>query len=173
MNKWSNSLRDYLYSDCIRYVMLTVKAYGTPVPKGSFKAFVRGRFANLVPQNQKGLTKYSKQLREATEIAMKESGWTLDKKGKLVWAIYCQFCFHTNDIKKLNVYYKETSPDLDKLLRAVLDALTYEEKKAKTGVVWINDARVVNIHGIKTYTGEEDHTWMYIVEAKHASALDD
>lgn len=50
--------------------------------------------------------------------------------------------------------YVSRRPDLDKLVRAVLDALT--------GVVWLDDAQVAHVIASKTYVDEGDGPHAYI-----------
>ena len=57
-----------------------------------------------------------------------------------VWAT-----FYLRPPKRLTCFFPRTKPDGDKLMRAVGDALT--------GVVWTDDARVVDGHARKRYAG--------------------
>jgi crossover junction endodeoxyribonuclease RusA len=52
-----------------------------------------------------------------------------------------------------------TRPDVDKLARAILDALT--------GIVWVDDAQVVALHVAKRYTrtGEQPHAAIIVSPA--------
>lgn len=122
--------------------MLDFFAGGTPVPQGSKNAYVRGGRAVLVDANPR-LKAWRAQVRAAAEAAIAEGGWeTLDEPCRA----YLGFTMPRPKRPRWGV--PAVKPDLDKLARAVFDALT-------DAGVWKDDSRVVSIEATKRYEDEE------------------
>ena len=117
-------------------------AYGTPRPKGSAKAFViKGTNRAVVTSDTKGLKGWESIVRQAAQDEMKGN--------LLVGPVRVVTHFYLPRPKRLTG--KETPPhisrpDLDKLVRGVLDPLT--------GVVWSDDAQVTRLVAEKRYAGD-------------------
>jgi crossover junction endodeoxyribonuclease RusA len=60
--------------------------------------------------------------------------------------VHCYFCFVRPKTLNKSITQKTTRPDVDKLLRAVLDALT--------GIVYVDDSQVTAILGTKEFGPE-------------------
>lgn len=122
--------------------MLDFFAEGTPVPQGSKNAYVRGGRAVLVDANAR-LKPWRAVVREAAEAAISEAGWeTLDEPCR----VYLGFTMPRPQRPRWDV--PAVKPDLDKLARAVFDALT-------DACVWRDDSRVVDMKATKRYEGED------------------
>jgi Holliday junction resolvase RusA-like endonuclease len=129
----------------------------TPAPKGSFNTTListpGGKRIALYPQNSAELMKYTKALKEKFREVM--SKYNLKIIENTVHVI-CKFRFEIKkykqrEINKRENKYHDTTPDLDKLLRAVLDALTNE--------VIVDDRKVSMITAEKKYA---DKSGVYI-----------
>jgi Holliday junction resolvase RusA-like endonuclease len=109
---------------------------GIPIPQGSARAFVVGGRAVITGANKK--TKPWRGEIAAAAIDLRPEGFT-DGAVSIALDFYMPRPLHL--AKKYN---RPTSkPDLDKLIRAVLDALT--------GVLWVDDSQVVEIVARKYY----------------------
>lgn len=122
--------------------MLDFFAGGTPVPQGSKNAYVRGGRAVLVDANPR-LKAWRAQVRAAAEAAISEDGWeTLDEPCR----VHLGFTMPAPKRPRWDV--PAVKPDLDKLTRAVFDALT-------DAGVWKDDSRVVSMEVTKKYEDED------------------
>lgn len=122
--------------------MLDFFAEGTPVPQGSKNAYVRGGRAVLVDANT-CLKPWRATVRDAAEAAIAEVGWeTLDEPCR----VYLAFTMPSPQRPRWDV--PAVKPDLDKLTRAVFDALT-------DAGVWRDDSRVVEMRVTKRYEDSE------------------
>lgn len=112
------------------------------MPQGSKNAYVRGGRAVLVDANPR-LKAWRAQVRAAAEAAVEDAGWeTLDEP--------CQvhLGFTMPRPKRPRWGVPAVKPDLDKLTRAVFDALT-------DAGVWKDDSRVVSMEVTKRYEDDE------------------
>jgi Holliday junction resolvase RusA-like endonuclease len=107
---------------------------GLPIAQGSKNAFRRGNRIVLV-ESAKGL----KSWRETIAHVAKQT-----HKVPTTDAVTISLLFLMPAPKKMVRRYPTTKPDLDKLTRAVLDALT--------GVIYADDSQVVQIEAQKGYT---------------------
>ncbi len=110
---------------------------GTPVPQGSVNNY-RGRIVGVTPK----LRDWRLKIRTATMA--KHKGEPLD--GPIAVSLVFQLAPPQRPRWKLPA----VKPDLDKLIRAVLDSLS--TTKQLRGVI-TDDARVVHITAAKTYHG--------------------
>ncbi len=112
---------------------------GTPITKGSFNFFRKGNRVIVRPADKR-LDGWEENIRIAATEAVagappSERGWTVRLKF---------FLRRPKTVKRID---PTTKPDLDKLVRAVLDPLT--------GVVYNDDCQVVDIHARKYYVDDE------------------
>ena len=118
---------------------LTVEVLGVPVPQGSLKALGRGR---LTHSNGEQLRPWRESvtwhLRQAAAVAGVVEPWD----GPV--GVLATFTLPRPPSAPRRRWAPDRKPDLDKLLRAVLDALT------ASGVV-VDDARVVQANARKEY----------------------
>jgi crossover junction endodeoxyribonuclease RusA len=123
---------------------LTIWIPGTPAPQGSLKAVRRGSHARLVSDNKRTMP-----WRETIRTVLRASGHGHEL---LDCPVYVSLAFY---FERLKSHYGKrglspsapfaptTKPDLDKLVRAVGDALT--------GVVLWDDSRIVDVRARKHY----------------------
>lgn len=118
-----------------------VVVWGTPIPQGSMKAFMPrgGRFPVVTADNKK-----TKPWRQAIIDACLEMHFTMTEQ-----PVRLDIQFHLPRPKSLkkSVLRPAKKPDLDKLVRAVCDALT-------AAGVWRDDSQVVALSAIKRFAGE-------------------
>ncbi|QCB97132.1 RusA family crossover junction endodeoxyribonuclease [Arthrobacter sp. PAMC25564] len=110
---------------------------GMPVPQGSVNAY-RGRIVAVTPK----LREWRLKIRAGTMA--RHTGPPLDGP------ITVHLVFHITPPKRPRWPLPAVKPDLDKLIRAVLDSLSTTRHLA--GVI-TDDARVVSITAQKTYHG--------------------
>lgn len=119
---------------------LTFTVFGTPAPQGSMKAFMPkgGRFPVVTADNAK--TKPWRQEVAGTALAAtSHQGWQLRQQG----AINLTAAFYFERPKSVTTPIKTTKPDIDKLVRAILDSLT--------GIVFKDDSQVTYINAFKGF----------------------
>lgn len=126
--------------------MINFRANGNPYPQGSKSAFVRGGRAVIVEGTGKGIQKHkvwrSIVKQAADEAAESLSGLPLD------CPVHVELTFFMSRPKSVKRLLPTVKPDLDKLVRSVLDAIT--------GNVLSDDSRVVTLTAKKFYADEEE-----------------
>lgn len=130
---------------------------GIPVAKGSHNTFIRGRkdsptcqlcgkprqqYVQVVDESGQRLEDWMMAIRVAAHEAQ-GPGWDL-WAGAVSVSVKFYFARLKSHPKKNPPVWKLSKPDGDKLMRAVLDALT--------GVTYVDDNRVVALHCRKYYT---------------------
>lgn len=111
-----------------------------PAPKGSTRSFISRKTGRVVTQ---GACRRTKEVEAAIRYAAQRA-WTGAPTDDAV-ALTVTFSTRRPKAAK-NRPYPIVKPDIDKLLRTVLDALT--------GVVYHDDAQVTSVAASKTYTEE-------------------
>jgi crossover junction endodeoxyribonuclease RusA len=125
------------YGSAISFV-----AIGTPVPKGSMKAFMRPGMRFPIVTNDNDKTRpWASAVQNAAIVATKYATEVLFKSGPVSVDVDFYLPRPKSLPNKVTAHCKK--PDVDKLLRAILDALK--------GVIWTDDSQVVDIHGTKHY----------------------
>lgn len=121
--------------------------YGIPVPQGSSRAFNRGGKIVITSDNVN-----LKKWREYCAFVLRKdisAGETIDGPVSVELAFYFERPkSHLNGSGSLRKGYSSShivKPDLDKLVRAILDSGT-------AGLVWHDDAQVVRLTATKQYT---------------------
>ena len=118
---------------------ITFQVFGVPVPKGSMKAFMRPgmRFPVVTHDNLKSKPWADTMRLMAQQHAPVGGPWD--------GAIELHASFYLPRPKSLpkKVLHHIKKPDLDKLLRNLKDALK--------GVIYIDDAQVIDVHPKKFY----------------------
>jgi Holliday junction resolvase RusA-like endonuclease len=123
---------------------------GLPIPQGSKNAYVRGNRAVLVEVNHRKLHKWREAVAAEAAVVC-DPGFPNDGPA----AVYLDFRFprpashygtgaNAGKLKASAPAEKMTTPDIDKLARAVLDALT--------GTFFDDDKRVTMLHCRKTFS---------------------
>lgn len=122
---------------------MLIRVYGTPVPQGSMKAFVRGGRAQITSANNN-----LKPWREAIKSAVDDVFAT---KGQYTYEgpveVKINFWLPKPKSTPKKVIYPAKKPDLDKLIRGVFDALTEAS-------VWKDDSLVVCVYARKLFADE-------------------
>ena len=131
---------------------LTFRAFGTPVTQGSMNAYRRGERVIVTHSRQRELTAWRADVAEAAYVAASLGGWPLNGYAHVGLSIRFLFRRPASHVgRRLAVYpaYRAAmpAPDIDKLTRAVLDALT--------GVLYDDDRRVIVLHARKCWTDGE------------------
>ena len=115
-----------------------------PVPEGSHSAHIIGGRAVVHHNNSNKLMEY----REAVADAYRKSGGNYHHDSP----ISIQMCFifpRPKTVKQKKRPYMTVKPDLDKLIRSTLDALT--------GVAYDDDSQVIDITSSKIYDDYSDY----------------
>lgn len=120
---------------------LTFHVDGIPVPQGSKKAFIVKKRAIIVDDNATSLKPWRAHVRKAAEAALGDRPGFDD-------AVYVLLDFYMPRGKTVRRLRPSTRPDVDKLTRAILDALT------DSGVLK-DDGLVVSLHVEEWYADDE------------------
>lgn len=137
---------------------LQVTADGVPRPQGSKKAFVRGGKAVLVEQSE-GLKEWREHVASSASTHMQYQGLEMIENApvevRLVFAMP-----RTKAMKPTDPLTMIQRPDIDKLERGILDALT--------GVVFKDDSQVCVVHKVKRRCapGESPNVFINVELAK-------
>jgi len=123
-------------------VLISFFVAGNPVPKGSFRAFNNGGRPVITNHNPK--TK-DWELRIAHECQAALGSWPSCYEGAVI--IECDFRLPRPKSLPKKVLHHIKKPDLDKLMRAVLDGIT--------GIAIKDDSQVIWLGGGKRYADEE------------------
>jgi crossover junction endodeoxyribonuclease RusA len=119
--------------------MIRFTVYGKPEPKGSTRSFQHAATGRVVTTaDAKGLKLWAYTVRSA---AQERAGVLLEGPVRLELGF---FLTRPRSVSVRKRPYPTAKPDLDKLTRAVKDALT--------GVLWQDDAQVVLLIAQKVYT---------------------
>jgi crossover junction endodeoxyribonuclease RusA len=117
--------------------------YGEPIPQGSTRAFIpKGWNRPIITAANKRTKPWRQEVSGSAVAAMEKAKLPLMTRGVGV-AVACSFYFVKPKSTKKSVTHKTTKPDLDKLVRAILDALT--------GIVFEDDSQVVSLSLVKEF----------------------
>lgn len=135
--------------------ILTFSAQGTPIPKGSMKHIGNGRMVD-----QTKTKPWMNAIRLAALAAWEEHDDPLNRSWiDVPVSVFIEFYFPRPLAAKNRLYpHKRSVGDIDKLSRAVLDAL--QPTKTQPGVL-ADDSLVVDLSAHKRYT-ESGYTGAYI-----------
>ena len=130
--------------------MIVIRVFGTPAPKGSMKLVEYGKGKRRLPRpimvadNSHELQAWSRAVATCARVAMIGKAMYVDT----ALAVRATFILpRPASVKRL---MPSVRPDLDKLIRSTLDAMT--------GVVFDDDARIVRFQDpTKVYDGWMDH----------------
>jgi Holliday junction resolvase RusA-like endonuclease len=124
---------------------LTITVLGVPVPQGSKKGFARGKGVQIVDDNADVLKPWRKKVRSAAEFVLADRPGI--PKQVPVFAHLTFYMPRPASVKRLRPSVK---PDVDKLTRAIFDALTDAD-------VWADDGQVVDLHVHEYYADDEPY----------------
>lgn len=125
--------------------MISFTAYGIPAPKGSTKAFFRpGMRFPVVTEDNEYTRPWAAIVKDAALQAAGGPGSAINFQSG--FPVLLTVTFHMPRPKSLpkKILFHTKKPDLDKLTRAIKDALT--------GIVWVDDSQVVILKAEKHYT---------------------
>lgn len=117
---------------------IRLEVFGDPAPQGSKRIF-KGR---LVEASSEKLKRWRKNVTDACLKHMEETGWR-----PFVGPVQLRITFYMARGKTVKRELPIVPPDLDKLVRAVGDALTY-------GEAWGDDSQVVSMIVEKVYADD-------------------
>lgn len=123
--------------------------FGDPVPKGSMRPFTRRKGGEVVgvgmtAGNEKRARSWNAAVHAAAQAAAR--GGMRPLEGPLHMTI--RFWLHRpKSAPKSRRVYPGKRPDLDKLVRGLLDPLT--------GILFVDDAQVVSLLAVKDYAPED------------------
>jgi crossover junction endodeoxyribonuclease RusA len=118
---------------------ISFTVFGTPIPQGSMRAFLRpGMKHPVVTSDNKKLKPWRQ---EVTGCALRAFRAPVLRPSAL--CVEINFFLTKPERKSSKIHHPSTKPDADKLLRGVLDALT--------GVVYEDDSQVCRIIVEKYY----------------------
>lgn len=123
-----------------------IRAYGDPQPQGKLKAvsLPGRRYSTLVDANPK--LKAWRKIVTAAALTLTESDCT--PSDPLITGPVAVYAFFTmRRPKSVKCEYPQSKPDVDKLARGVLDALT-------DAYVFADDSRVVKLVAMKLYPNQ-------------------
>lgn len=123
-----------------RELLLSIAARGVPRPQGSKKAFVVKGRAVMVDDNKPALKEWRQVVERAASGAMEVAQYERPATG----AVAVSLLFELERPKSVKRELPSVAPDIDKLQRAVLDALTIAG-------VWKDDGQVTTISARKIY----------------------
>ncbi len=125
--------------------MLTFTVWGQPVPQGSKRAFVvRGKDGKARPVVAESAGGPLRQWRSDVIDAARQA---MDGRGPIEGPVDITAIFYLRPPKQRPPRHPHRRPDLDKLLRALLDALT-------SASLLRDDAQVITLHAMKRYASE-------------------
>jgi crossover junction endodeoxyribonuclease RusA len=127
--------------------------YGIAIPKGSTRAFRRGAHVVVTTDNP-NLANWESAVRYAAATVAERSQYRLFEGGVAVTV-----AFHLPRPRSVSPGrrpYPITRPDLDKAARGILDPLT--------GVLYHDDAQVIDLHASKRYTDGPAHAEIEVRE---------
>lgn len=157
---------------------ITLEVLGSPAPKGSGRAILRGGHARHVASgsdtNARRLKSWDVAVREAAHASI----------GDVVVPPFCGVPLHVTitfrmarpsghwgtgkhagSLKPSAPAHPTTKPDIDKLTRATFDVLT--------GIVWDDDSRIVSVVVSKTYARPGTEGATVTVDVLHDAAESD
>lgn len=139
---------------------LSFQVFGIPKPQGSKKGFVNKKTGGVIMTEQAGaaLTTWREDVKQGALKAMAEVGMGEPHLGPVSVTVtffmprpkyHFRTGKHAHLLKDEAPRYHTTTPDVDKCLRSVLDALT-------VAGVWRDDAQVSTLIGLKLFVGMGD-----------------
>lgn len=128
--------------------MLEFRVVGEPVAKGSMRAFLpKGSARPIVTSTSRNLKSWEQTIRSAAVTAATTQRWLVPSRGIPIGVSVSVVLPRPKSLPRRQTRHVK-KPDLDKLVRACLDALT--------GIGYEDDSQVIMIDAFKNYadTGE-------------------
>lgn len=128
-----------------------IEVYGTPQPQGSVRAFVpKGWSRPILTTDNPRLKSWRQEVTKAA-IAARPKGFPILAGNP----VHVSVIFYFRPTQKTKAGWKCTRPDVDKLLRGVLDALA--------GVAYEQDSQVATAY-VQKLIGAPERTWIEVKE---------
>jgi crossover junction endodeoxyribonuclease RusA len=129
-------------------VRLHFTVYGVPIPQGSLKAFMpKGRRFPVVTSDNLRTKPWKHEVTEAARAEFERyETYSAAPRVEGPVAVDIEFYLPRPKTAPKRIRYPGKKPDLDKLVRAVLDALT-------NAGVWQDDSQVVAVIATKSFAG--------------------
>lgn len=121
---------------------------GTPVPEGSVRVFPTKRGPRIVHDNA-GLDGWRALVRDVAVLNARQQKWPLNYNGP----VEVSAVFWLPRPKSVRAGLPAVKPDLDKLTRAVGDAITYDGRRWADGLIR-EDSRIVRWRVCKAYADD-------------------
>jgi Holliday junction resolvase RusA-like endonuclease len=143
-------------------MVISIDVLGTPAPKGSNRAMVRGGFAVMVPGSSNVGQQRMKQWERCVRDAAREASVATMREIPIRVAIVFRMPRPSGHFAKNGGLRPSApgrpsvKPDIDKLARATLDALT--------GIVFDDDSRIVELALHKMYAVPGDEGARIVVQ---------
>lgn len=131
---------------------------GTPVPQGSTKAFYIKKVQKVVTTHSNKNTDAWRQRVASEAQRTLESGAFYEDDQRIGYEIELTFVFERPKSQPKKWTLNTKRPDLDKLVRAVLDGLT--------GIIFPDDSQVVRIVADKRYAKDEGPGLLIVVRKR-------
>lgn len=127
---------------------ITFKIRGLPEPKGSMKAFLpKGAKFPVVTTTNRSLRSWETLVRQGASREAERANWKMPQRGiPLTAYVSCVLPRPASLAKRYVSHTKK--PDLDKLIRAVLDAMT--------GILYTDDSQITHLSATKRYTHPDE-----------------
>lgn len=122
--------------------MICFTIYGIPQPQGSTRAFIpKGWSRPVITTDNKSLKPWRQDVSQTAQLEMQKAGLSIVQNKPIF--LCANFYFDRPKSLKKSIVQKITKPDLDKLFRALSDALT--------GIVFKDDSQIVASTVVKSF----------------------
>ena len=138
---------------------ITFMVLGEPTPEGSTRAYYIKSLDRTVTthQNKKGLQAWRNRIATEAQRALEGREWTCDTAS--AYAVSVEFVLSRPPSVPIHKRLRPTvKPDIDKLVRAINDALT--------GILFVDDCQVVSMTMSKEY-GNEKRPGAYVAVSRY------
>lgn len=130
---------------------IAFRIFGLPVAQGSLRGFVK-HGKPIITSTAKGLGAWRNQIAQAAYEKIVSDNMTKGKDVPIIadggYEVSCIFFLPRPKSLPKRFAHPAKRPDIDKLQRGLLDALT--------GIIWHDDAQVVKITAAKEYASEKE-----------------
>lgn len=128
-------------------MLAILRIKGVPAPQGSMTCVGGGarngaRIHNVQPSNKPELHAWRAKVAAAAKRVVDEYGFVFVAHDP----VRVEITFTFDRPKSVTRDWPSVAPDVDKLCRAILDALTQ-------GEIWADDGQCVDMHAVKAYPG--------------------
>lgn len=138
---------------------ITFPVVGVAQSKGSMRAFLpKGSQRPIVTSTNRSLRSWETLVRGAASEAVTRLGWPLPSTDTPLTAYVSVALPRPKSLGKRQAAHTKR-PDLDKLVRGVLDALT--------GIIYLDDSQIVSVQATKQYAHGDEPPCCWIRVTEH------